>query len=492
MNLGSIESLAYSYPEGILAIAAIAVLVLELLVRDKTILGPLALVAVAASCYAAGGLADGQQGWLFNRMVALDSFAVFFKIILGLAAFGAVWMTMGSRELEDEHPGEYYCILLACTLGMFYMAAATNLLMAYLALEFVSQTSYILSGFLRRSRRGSEAALKYLIYGGVASGAMVYGMSLLFGLTGSLDYQTIGATLAAGQSNGAVIFIALVLVLAGFGYKIAMVPFHMWSPDVYQGAPLPITAYLSVGSKAAGFAMLVRFFYSGLSSAVGDGTWTTIEGVDWRSLMVVAAMVTMTLGNLTALRQDNIKRLLAYSSIAHAGYILMGFVALSDDGLSAVLFYLVVYYLMNLGAFAVLMMVLNNSGSEDISAFRGLAWRGGALPAAAMLVFLFSLAGLPPFAGFIGKMYLFAAVIQQKMWMLALVAAVNSVIALYYYARIIRAMYLDHPAEGDPVMTIDPHNSCLVGALVVATVVFGIYWAPVVDVVDRSLVFFSG
>jgi NADH-quinone oxidoreductase subunit N len=200
-------------------------------------------------------------------------------------------------------------------------------------------------------------------------------------------------------------------------------------------------------------------------------------------------MVTMTLGNLAALRQTNIKRLLAYSSIAHAGYTLMGFVALTDDGLRAMLFYVVVYYLMNLGAFAVLLQVLNNSGREDIESFRGLAWRGGALPAAAMAIFLFSLAGIPPFAGFIGKFYLFAAVVDRQMWTLAVVAGLNSVVALYYYARIVRTMYLDLPVDGDPVMVADTHNSMLIGLLVLGTLVFGVYWAPVIDFADRSLFF---
>jgi NADH-quinone oxidoreductase subunit N len=425
-------------------------------------------------------------------MVALDSFSVFFKIVLGLGAFGAIWMSLGSREIRGQNEGEYYTLLLAATLGMFYMAEATNLLMAYLALEFVSQTSYILSGFIKSNRRSGEAALKYLIYGGVASGAMVYGMSLIFGLTGSLDYATIGQRLATVQGSGPVLFLATVLILAGFGYKISMVPFHMWTPDVYEGAPLPVTAFLAVASKAAGVAMLVRFFYPGMSSQGADGTWIPLAGVDWQSLMVLASIVTMTLGNLAALRQDNMKRLLAYSSIAHAGYMLMGFVALSDAGLRAMLFYVFVYYLMNLGAFAVLMMVLNNSGREDIEAFRGLAWRGGAIPAAAMGVFLFSLAGVPPFAGFIGKFYLFAAIIEKKMWLLAVVAGLNSVVALYYYARVVRTMYLDQPVTGDPPMAVDLHNTVLVGALVLGTLVFGIYWAPVINLAQRSILFVGG
>jgi NADH-quinone oxidoreductase subunit N len=489
VNLGSVESLIYSWPEIVLMATVVVLLLIEILPVKKSLVGEIALLGAAGACLAAALQSGGPQGWLFSRMIVIDAFAVFFKIVLALAAFGAVWLSLASKELRDQHPAEYYMTLIACTLGMFYMASASNLLMAYLALEFVSQTSYILSGFLKANRRSSEAALKYLIYGGVASGAMVYGMSLVFGLTGSLDYALIGERLTAGETNGPVIFVATVLMLAGFGYKIAMVPFHMWAPDVYEGAPLPVTAFLAVGSKAAGVAMLVRFFYPGISAFGGDGSWTALAGVDWPSLMVTVAMVTMTLGNFAALRQTNVKRLLAYSSIAHAGYMLMGFVVLSDDGLRAMLFYVVVYYLMNLGAFGVLMMVLNQSGREDMEGFRGLAWRGGALPAAAMAAFLFSLAGIPPFAGFIGKFYLFAAVVDQRMWTLAVVAGLNSVIGLYYYARIVRTMYLDLPVDGDPVMAVDAHSFFLVGVLMLGTLVFGVYWAPVIDFAERSLLF---
>jgi NADH-quinone oxidoreductase subunit N len=489
VNLGSIESFAYSVPEVVLVGTLLVLLLAEILPGKKSWLGEVALLGTAFACVTAALQTGGPQGWLFNRMIVIDSFAVFFKIVLALAAFGAVWLSIGSKELRGQHPGEYYVTLIACTLGMFYMASASNLLMAYLALEFVSQTSYILSGFLKANRRSSEAALKYLIYGGVASGAMVFGMSLFFGLTGSLDYAVLGDRLGTTAVNAPVIFTATVLVLAGFGYKIAMVPFHMWAPDVYEGAPLPVTAFLAVGSKAAGVAMLVRFFYPGISTFAGDGNWTAVAGVEWPALMVMVAMVTMTLGNLAALRQTNLKRLLAYSSVAHAGYMLMGFVVLSDEGLRAILFYVVVYYLMNLGAFAVLMMVLNQSGREDMESFRGLAWRGGALPAAAMAIFLFSLAGIPPFAGFIGKFYLFAAVIDREMWMLAIVAGMNSVVALYYYARIVRTMYLDVPTATDPVVAVDRHGFLLVSLLALATLVFGVYWAPVIDFADRSLLF---
>ena len=278
MNLGSIESLAYLYPEGILVLSILAIFLVDLCVEDKERLGNIALVGAAlALVFTSGlsffgvrfieGLQGAGEGWLFHRMIALDSFAIFFKVILSLSVVGTVWMSLGSREINGPNQGEYYGILLASGLGMFFMASATNLLLAYLSLEFVSLTSYVLTGYLTRNRRSGEAALKYLIYGGVASGTMIYGMSWIFGLTGSLDYAEINAALLQNAPDQLTLFIALVLMLAGFGYKIAAVPFHMWAPDVYHGAPIPVTAFLSVGSKAAGFALLMRFFYPALSQS---------------------------------------------------------------------------------------------------------------------------------------------------------------------------------------------------------------------------------
>jgi NADH-quinone oxidoreductase subunit N len=236
----------------------------------------------------------------------------------------------------------------------------------------------------------------------------------------------------------------------------------------------------------------MRFFYPAMSQLGNDGVWTFIPGVDWPQLVLVLSMVTMTLGNLTALAQSNLKRLLAYSSIAHAGYMLMGFVVLSNEGLRAMLFYMVVYYLMNIGAFLVVMIVANSTGREDIDGFRGLAWRGGAAPAIAMAIFLFSLTGLPPLAGFVGKFYLFAAVIRQHFYGLALVGVLNSVISLYYYARVVRTMFLDFPDGTEAPVTVTLHNGALMWGLAAATVVMGIYWAPVIGLADRSLRFFLG
>jgi NADH-quinone oxidoreductase subunit N len=492
MNLGSIESLGYFYPEGILILTIIVVFVADLFVHDKERLGDIALLGAALAFFTSAQLSGWGEGWLFHRLIVLDNFAVFFKLLLSLATLGAVWMSLGSNEVKGPNQGEYYGLLLSAALGMFLMASAANLLMAYLALEFVSLTSYVLTGYLRHNRRSGEAALKYLIYGGVASGAMIYGMSWIFGLAGSMDYAEINAALTQAEPNSVALFIALVLMLAGFGYKIAAVPFHMWAPDVYHGAPIPVTAFLAVGSKAAGFALLMRFFYPAISTAGEGGTWHFLPGVEWPQLLLVTSMVTMTLGNLAALNQQNLKRLLAYSSIAHAGYILMGFVVLTDEGLRAMLFYLIAYYLMTLGAFLVVMIVANNTGREDIEGYRGLAWRGGAVPAVAMAIFLFSLIGLPPLAGFIGKFYLFAAVVKEEFYFFALVGILHSVVSLYYYARILRTMFLDSPSGDEGEVSLDWHNGSLLVPLSVLTVVIGVYWAPLIDLADRSVHFFVG
>ena len=483
------ESMPYIVPELLLTATILVVFVGDLLVRQKERLGELALVGVAASLFAVARLSHVEDAYLFNRMIVHDQFAVFFKVVFALATLATVWMSLGSKEIQRASQGEYYGMLLASALGMYFMASASNLLMAYLSLEFVSLTSYVLTGTLRHNRRSGEASLKYLIYGGVASGTMIYGMSWIFGLTGSMDYGAINAALAAGVQSPLALLIAIVLVLTGFGYKISAVPFHMWAPDVYTGAPIPVTAFLSVGSKAAGFALLLRFFFPALSTLGEAGRWQALGGVDWPQIVLVLCAVTMTLGNLAALQQTNLKRLLAYSSIAHAGYMLMGFVVLSDDGLRAVLFYLVTYYLMNIGAFLTVMIVANATGREDLDGFRGLAWRGGSVPAVAMAIFLFSLAGIPPLAGFIGKFYLFAAVIHEQFYVLALIAGLNSVVALYYYARIVRAMFLDFPRGGEATVALDWSNATLLGVLTLCTIVLGVYWAPVIALADRSVRF---
>jgi NADH-quinone oxidoreductase subunit N len=321
---------------------------------------------------------------------------------------------------------------------------------------------------------------------------MIYGMSWIYGMTGSLDYATIQSALAQNSVNKVALFMAFVFILAGFGYKMVFVPFHMWSPDVYEGAPTPFTAFLSVASNAAGAAILIRFFFPGASRMVADGDWTFVSGVEWPHVLLFVSIITMTLGNLCALNQRNVKRMLAYSGIAHAGYMLMGIVVLNNDGLQAILFYVIVYLIMNLGAFLVVVMIANATGNEEIESYRGLASRGAIFPAACLAIFLFSLTGIPPFAGFIGKFFLFAAVLERGgvFVLLAVIAIINSVISLYYYAKVVKLMFLDAPDPGAKSLSIAANHVTLLVPLTVLTIVFGIYFSPLIHYTSQSLRFF--
>ena len=492
MDLKNIASLSFFLPEIILSATILLLIILDLLARSKNVIGPIAALGCVVALIATFDLYSAQPGLLFHRMIVLDRFSLFFKIFALAATILTIWMSLGNNEIKQVHQGEFYTLLLTCALGIFFMASSSNLLMAYLSLELVSLTSYVLTGFLPHNRRSSEAALKYLIYGGVASGTMIYGMSWIFGMAGSLDYAAIQTALAQDGINKAALFIAFVFIMAGFGYKIVFVPFHMWSPDVYQGAPTPFTAFLSVASNAAGIAIMIRFFFPGVSRALPGGDWAFVSGVEWPHVLLFVSMITMTLGNLCALNQKNLKRMLAYSGIAHAGYMLMGLAVLTNDGLSAILFYVVVYLIMNLGAFLVVGMVANVTGDEEIESYRGLAWRGAALPAACLAIFLFSLTGLPPFAGFIGKFFLFAAVLKEggAFVMLAVVAILNSVISLYYYAKVVKTMFLDTPEPTDKTVSVAANNFALLIPLTVLTVVLGVYFSPLAQFTSQSLRFF--
>jgi len=495
LALANFASLSYSFPTLLLAFAVVGLFVVDLVVEKKEWLGDMALLVVAVAIFGVVRLLTAEPGTLFHGSVVLDEFGLYFQLLVLLSSFATIWMSLGSREVRRTNQGEYWAILLASTLGMAFMATANNLLMAYLSLEFVSLTSYVLAGYSLHSRRAGEASLKYLIYGGVASGAMIYGMSWIYGMAGSLEFGAIQQALAAADQDAAALplYVALVLTLAGLGFKISAFPFHMWAPDVYQGAPIPVAAFLAVGSKTAAFALMMRFFFTAMAQPGAGGAYDLVGGVSWHHLLLVLSAVTMTYGNLAALNQQaNLKRLLAYSGIAHAGYALMGFVVLTEDGLRAMIFYMAVYYLMNLGAFLVIMMVANSTGREDLGGLRGLAWRGGAIPAVAMAVFMFSLTGLPPLAGFIGKFYLFAAVVKEEMYLLALIGVANSVVSLFYYAKIVRTMFLDRPEGGEGIVEVDWHNGVLLGLLTIGTVVLGVFWGPLADFADRSTRLFIG
>ncbi len=425
-----------------------------------------------------------------QELFQFDAFTKFFLLIAILAAGMTLIFASQSQEISGRHFPEFAALLLTICIGISLMAAAQDLLMIYLAMEMVSLSSYIVTGFKRTHPLSHEAALKYVIYGGVASGIMVFGMSLLYGLVGTTSFAGIAqaftessSVYATGNIGLIVITLAVAMIFTGFSFKIAAVPFHMWCPDVYQGAPTPFTGFLSVVPKAAGFALLLRFTAGLLPQAVGNIN-DSILGI-----LGLMSAITMTLGNFAALHQTNVKRMLAYSSIAHAGYLLMGIVVLDIAGASAVLLYLVIYLFMNIGAFAVIQAVADAVGSEELTAFRGLGYRAP-LMAVCMGIFLFSLAGIPPLAGFIGKFYLFAALIRNGgFWcvVLAIIAILNSVVALFYYALIIREMFL-RPAESFLPLQFSSVLTGLVILTAVPVVILGIYWEPLQQAVNQAVV----
>lgn len=492
----NINSLGYFIPELILTGVILLIVIADLILKDERSAWTafIALGGVIATFVAVLGLYKMGTRSIFNDMLVVDPFSLYFKLLFLASTVMVIFLSIGSVELAGRPVGEYFSLLVALTLGLFLMASATNLLTIFISIEFVSIISFVLAAYLKTRRRSSEAGLKYAIYGAFSSGLMLYGISILYGLTGTLNIYEISAALTANKANNLALMVSIIMMLGGFGYKITMVPFHFWAPDVYEGAPTPITAFLSVGPKAAGFAMLIRFFDVALvtSGTNGDASqWFSVNDIAWPQLLAVISAATMTLGNLVAIVQNNIKRLLAYSSIAHAGYALMGVVVLSEQGIYATLFYLVVYYLMNIGAFLVVIIFQDLVGSENINDFKGLGWRAP-IPAIALGVFLFSLTGLPPTAGFIGKFYLFAAVIKAgpAFYWLAAVGILNSVIALYYYARILKAMFFDKDDTKEPVeLAVSPYYVALLAVLVIPTILLGVYWSPLADLANYSVEF---
>ncbi len=426
-------------PELILALAACLILVVEpLLKKDKTACVAIALTALLASGVVAFGL-GGETRSSFNNMVVLNDYARFFAVLFAAAGVLTVLMTPRYLEAYDRHLGEFYALLLFAVVGMDLMAASRDFIAFYVGLELMAVSSYLLAGFLRYQVKSNEAALKYFLTGCFASAITLYGVSLVYGLTGATNYEQVGQSLLASGNTTAVAF-ATALVLVGTGFKVSVVPFHMWTPDVYEGAPTPVAAFFSVGPKAAGFAAILMIFVTVF--AVSASTWST--------LFIVLSLATMAVGNLFALVQKNVKRMLAYSSIAHVGYLLaaLGALGKGDDYLpgQAVLLYLVCYTFMNLGAFGILAYLKTQSEDFDYS-LADMAGLGRRAPWAAVLMslFLFSLTGIPGTAGFIGKFYLFNSVVRADLTWLAVIAVIFSAVSAFYYLRVIMYMFFREP-----------------------------------------------
>ncbi|MGD8737379.1 MAG: NADH-quinone oxidoreductase subunit N [Anaerolineae bacterium] len=470
-------------PEIVVLATALLVLVVDLFLptEQKGRLAWLSLVGVLAAGALSYYIWDGSTAVLQNMLVA-DGYALFLNLVILTAAGLAILFSVEYTGRTGLARGEYYTLLLLSTLGMMLMAAAINLITIFISLEILSIALYVLVGLNRAKQRSAEAALKYLLLGGFASAFLLYGMALIYGQAGTLSLTGI-QEYAASLSGEApmLLMVGLGLMIVGFGFKVALVPFQMWTPDVYEGAPTSVTAFMSVGAKVAGFAALGRVALYALGDLYSDWVW----------VLAILAALTMTVGNLAALRQTNLKRMLAYSSIAHAGYILVGLAAGNEAGSSAVLFYLFAYAFMNVGAFAVIIAVGrfsdSESGGETLEDFAGLGARKPWL-AAGMGLFMLSLAGVPPLVGFLGKLYVFSAAVQADLIWLAIFGVVNSVISAYYYLRVIVDMYMrDREPAADAATPVSRALQVGVGLAALAVVVLGLWPSPLLDLARTSV-----
>lgn len=450
-------------PEIVVTLTAFIVLTEDMLLKRKTrIIPATALLGILVAFIITLTHLD-VSGSFFRDFVKVDLYAHLFNLIFFISAFFSVALAWAYMKDHPENRAEYYGLILFSTVGMSLMGKAGDLLTVFLGLELLSISLYVLVGFFRSNLKSNESGLKYLLLGAFSTGFFLYGMAFVFGTTGTTNLAGIAAYVSGHDVSNNVLFLtAAGLLLVGFGFKISMAPFHMWSPDVYEGAPTPATAYLSTGPKAAGFAALVRVLMEAFHPAMNDiGT-----------LIAILAVVTMVVGNVSALVQTNIKRMLAYSSIAHAGYVLVAIAAGSALGSAAVAYYLLAYTFMNLGAFGFIIYFEREKDQHlSISDYNGLGYRHP-FWAACMAVFMFSLAGIPPTAGFFGKYYVFSAAIQQQMYWLVIIGVLNSLISVYYYLRVVVGMYMYQP---DPSVEMRGVKSMVIAPTLVIAVL-GIFY----------------
>ncbi|MFQ5614427.1 MAG: NADH-quinone oxidoreductase subunit N [Anaerolineae bacterium] len=476
-------------PQIIIVVTALLVLILDLIVPDKRALGWLSLVGVILAGVW-GALLRTMPGFepAFQTMALSDGYSLFFNQVFLLTAALSIFVALGYLGFNGLQRGEYYALLLLSTSGMMLMGAATDLIVVFLGLEIMSIALYVLAGFNREEPRSGEAAMKYFVLGAFASAFFLYGAALIYGATGSTNFSAIhdvliiprGASGAAGApfSRDPMALVGLGLLLVGFAFKVAAVPFQWWTPDVYQGAPTSATAFMSVGAKAAGFAALGRVLMVAFNPAFT---------LDWQLALSILAAVTITAGNIAALAQKDVKRMMGYSSIAHAGYIMIGLAAGTAQGVSAMLFYLLVYTFTNIGAFAVIgMLERRGAAGNAFGDYAGLARRYGWL-AAAMAIFMFSLTGLPPLAGFWGKFYVFRAAVDANLAWLAVVGVINSAVSAFYYLGVVVQMYMRDPEAEPAPVNLALATRVVLAIGVVVTVAVGLFPASLVDLAVSGL-----
>ena len=453
-------------PELIVVVTAFLLLFADLFAggQRRRFLAVMALIGLGMACAVTVALMP-SGGIMLGGRFSVSAVAWWFKLLFLGSAILTVAMSMDALDGRAAVPsglgsrGEYYMVLLLTVSGMMFLASATDIVTLYVSLELATIPLFILTAWKRDALSG-EAGLKYVIMGALASSLLIYGLGILYGLTGHMDFAGIRSALSASSPA---FWLAVALITAGVGFKMTIVPFHMWAAEVYQGAPTPITAYISVASKCAGLMLLFQLFLNVMGRFIGDLT----------VMFAVLAAVTMTLGNVVAIVQNNIKRFMAFSAISQAGYVLMGFLSPGEGGVPAMVYYMLIYMFTNMAVFAVIVLHTNETGLEDIKDYRGLS-RTNPVLALAMMIALFGLAGIPPLAGFVGKFFLFSIASKAGFHWLVALAAVNSTISLFYYLRIVRQMYIEPVAEGAKPLSVSPILTVTIGATALASTVLGI------------------
>ena len=486
MHLIYLANMGRYIPEIILVVLMVGLILLEVTYKEdeknRSYIFITAIIGLVATFVALVFNLGDKPGAIFTNAVIIDDFSNVMKMIMVLGTIGVVYLSRISKEIYYSLKSEFVIMAIGILIGGFLLASANNMLTLYLGIETLSILSYVMASFKKNDERSSEAGLKYALYGGISAGIMLFGLSHIFGVIGSIQFTGISAmipTLTTAQL--AILMPSFVLFFAGIGYKIAAVPFHMWSPDVYEGSPTPVTTFFAIVPKLAGIAVLIRV----------TSIFFTVDGplkVGWVGLMLVISALTMTVGNVTAIGQKSIKRMLAYSSISHAGIMMSALVMIGDVGIRSVVFYAIVYLFMTLVAFYITSIVQNKYGNDHFERFSGMIYRYPVM-AVMMTIVMFSLIGLPPLAGFVAKYNILMALLNSKFYTLAVILVLNSVVSAYYYLKIVRLMTLKPAESNEPIEGFGFLNQMVIVAMTVPVLVLGIFWDSVMHLAASAKLF---
>lgn len=486
MLLNLLANLSYYIPEALAIVSMCLLLIIEATYKLEDekrtfvyVSAFIGLLSVLAALICNLGVAPVK---IFSNALVIDQFSTLIKIIMTLSAIGVLYLSSFSKDIYKSQKSEFIVMSIGVLIGGMLLASANNLLTVYLGIEILSILSYVMASFKREDVKSSEAGLKYILYGGVTAGIMLFGMSHIYGALGSIQFDTIGTAIKGIQGLELwIVMVSFVLYFVGLGYKVSCVPFHMWSPDVYEGSPIPVTTFFSLVPKFAGLAAIMR------TSMVFFGDPSLLSQV-WIGLLHVVAALTMTVGNVTAIGQSSVKRLLAFSSIGHVGMMLLGILVMDQTGAQAILFYAITYMFMTLVAFYITSHISDNYGSDHRAYFKGLINKHPAM-AIALIIVLFSLAGIPPMSGFVAKYNILSVVIAKKMYGIAIIAIINSAIALYYYMGLVRTLVFEKAEEVDPIKYFNFKNQLVIALICIPVVTLGIFWEKVMMLAQGAAIF---